>query len=211
VTALRPPPPGSTILLSDRDKISALTAKRLFDIALSFALIGPLALPMIAIGLVVKISSPGPVIFWSSRIGIDNRIFRMPKFRTMHTDTPHVATHLLNRPHQFVTTIGRILRKTSLDELPQLFSVVKGDMSLVGPRPALFNQYDLTRLRTRRGIHQLLPGITGWAQINGRDDLPIPQKVHYDAYYMAKRSLALDVQIIFKTFLNVTCRKGINH
>ncbi|MBL0712761.1 MAG: sugar transferase, partial [Desulfosarcina sp.] len=159
----------------------------------------------------VKFSSPGPIIHWSSRIGIDNRIFRMPKFRTMHTNTPNVATHLLNDPNRFVTPIGRILRKTSLDELPQLFSVLKGDMSFVGPRPALFNQHDLISLRTEKGIHRITPGITGWAQVNGRDELPISEKVEYDAYYLANRTISFDIRIIFRTILSVVNSEGINH
>jgi O-antigen biosynthesis protein WbqP len=186
-------------------------AKRIFDLGLSLVLIGTLAVPMIIIGILVKMSSPGPIIFWSSRIGIDNRIFRMPKFRSMRMDAPNVATHLLDAPDRFVTPIGRILRQTSLDELPQLFSVIKGDMSFVGPRPALFNQSDLIDLRTRKGIHRLIPGITGWAQVNGRDDLPIPLKVEYDAVYAANQSLAFDVHTILRTIMNVLRSEGVNH
>ncbi len=185
--------------------------KRAIDILGGMMLIGVLAIPMLIIGVLVKTDSRGPIIHWSSRIGIDNCIFRMPKFRTMRIDAPNVATHLLNDPRQYVTPIGRLLRKTSLDEIPQLFSVLKGDMSLVGPRPALFNQDDLIALRTMRGIHRLVPGITGWAQVNGRDDLPIPQKVAYDAFYLQNRSLGLDFMIILKTILNVVKREGINH
>ncbi len=185
--------------------------KRLFDIGLSLVLTGLLAGPMIIIGLLVKGSSSGPLIFWSTRIGVYNCEFRMPKFRTMRTDTPNVATHLLADPNQFVTPVGRLLRKTSLDELPQLFSVLKGDMSIVGPRPALFNQNDLIALRTAAGIHRLVPGITGWAQVNGRDDLPISIKVAYDTHYLENRSLALDLRIIIKTISNVLKREGVTH
>ena len=185
--------------------------KRIFDMGLGLVLIGVLALPMIIIAILVKVSSPGPIIFWSSRIGIDNCLFRMPKFRSMRSDAPNVATHLLKNPDRFVTPIGRFLRKTSLDELPQLFSVVKGDMSFVGPRPALFNQDDLVALRTEKGIHRLMPGITGWAQVNGRDDLPIPQKVAYDAVYAANQSLAFDARTILRTIKNVMISEGVNH
>ena len=185
--------------------------KRLVDWVLSLVFIGMGAIPMIMIGILVKLSSPGSIIFWSSRIGIDNRIFRMPKFRTMRVDAPNVATHLLGDADRFLTPIGRILRKTSLDELPQLFSVLKGDMSFVGPRPALFNQDDLIALRTARGVHRLVPGITGWAQVNGRDDLPIPIKVDFDAYYLQNQSLAFDMRTILKTVFNVLKREGVNH
>lgn len=174
-------------------------------------LIGILALPIMIIGLLVKTTSPGPVIFWSSRIGINNCIFRMPKFRTMHLKTPNVATHLLKDPDSHLTPIGRVLRKSSLDELPQLFSVLKGDMSVVGPRPALFNQYDLIALRTEKGVHRLYPGITGWAQVNGRDDLPIRIKVDYDTYYLDHRSIAFDLRTIIRTMSSVFSSEGINH
>ena len=173
--------------------------------------LGILAVPMLIIGLMVKSTSPGPVLFWSSRIGIHNCIFRMPKFRTMHINAPNVATHLLADPDSYLTPIGRVLRRSSLDELPQLFSVLKGDMSLVGPRPALYNQFDLIALRTEKGVHRIHPGITGWAQVNGRDDLPIPRKVDYDAYYLAHRSIAFDVQTIMRTIASVFKREGINH
>ena len=186
-------------------------SKRLVDLVLSLVLIGMAAIPMIMIGILVKRSSPGSIIFWSSRIGIDNRIFRMPKFRTMRIDAPNVATHLLDDADRFLTPIGRILRKASLDELPQLFTVLKGDMSFVGPRPALYNQDDLIALRTARGVHRLVPGITGWAQVNGRDDLPIPIKVEYDAYYVQHQSLALDMRTILKTVFNVLKHEGVNH
>jgi O-antigen biosynthesis protein WbqP len=192
-------------------EILAELIKRIFDITLSMSLIGILAIPMVVIGLIVKSTSPGPVLFWSSRIGIHNGIFRMPKFRTMHINTPNVATHLLEDPDSHLTSIGRFLRRSSLDELPQLFSVLKGDMSLVGPRPALYNQFDLIALRTEKGVHRIHPGITGWAQVNGRDDLPIPRKVEYDAYYLAHRSIAFDLLTIMRTIASVFRREGINH
>ncbi|HMO44128.1 MAG TPA: sugar transferase, partial [Phenylobacterium sp.] len=173
--------------------------KRLFDMAAAFG--GLLVLwPVLAvIAVLVRLDSPGPAIHWSRRVGRDNRLFPMPKFRTMRTDTPDVATHLLEEPERWITPLGRFLRRSSLDELPQLWSVLVGQMSLVGPRPALFNQDDLIALRTQAGVHRLRPGVTGWAQINGRDDLPIPEKVRLDADYMARGSFALDLKIILIT------------
>ncbi len=168
-------------------------------------------LPMVLVALLVRLTSPGPVLYWSERVGKDNLIFRMPKFRTMRVDTPAVATHLLNDPDSYLTPIGPFLRKSSLDELPQLWSVLKGDMSFVGPRPALFNQNDLVALRTAKGVHQLIPGITGWAQINGRDDLPIPVKVALDVHYLKHRSIMLDTKILFLTLLKVLKREGVKH
>ncbi len=159
----------------------------------------------------VWLTSPGPVLHWSQRVGKDNHLFVMPKFRTMRIDTPQVATHLLARPDHYLTPVGALLRKTSLDELPQLVSVWKGDLSLVGPRPALFNQDDLVALRTRCGVHRLVPGITGWAQVNGRDDLEIPRKVGYDAEYMAAQSLAFDLKILALTFWRVMRAEGVRH
>ena len=157
------------------------------------------------------LTSKGPIIYWSNRVGKDNAIFRMPKFRTMRIDTPAVATHLLNDPDRYLTPVGKFLRKSSLDELPQLWSVLKGDMSFVGPRPALFNQDDLIALRTVKGVHRLIPGITGWAQINGRDDLPIPVKVKFDVHYLENRSLIFDIKILFLTLLKVLRREGVTH
>lgn len=183
--------------------------KRTVDLLLASAgllLAGPL---MLMIAVAVKISSPGPVLYWSDRIGRDNRIFRMPKFRTMRVDTPQVATHLLRSARYYVTPLGRFLRSTSLDELPQLWSILVGDMSLVGPRPALFNQDDLIQARTQRGVHRLTPGVTGWAQINGRDELEIPKKVELDAYYLDRRSLALDLKILWWTVFKVLRQEGI--
>jgi O-antigen biosynthesis protein WbqP len=159
----------------------------------------------------VKLTSPGPVLYWSDRVGVDNKIFRMPKFRTMRMETPAIATHLLSNPDEYLTPIGPFLRKWSLDELPQLWSVLTGYMSFVGPRPALFNQDDLIALRTGKGIHRLVPGITGWAQINGRDDIPIPQKVGFDAYYLLHRSFLLDIKIILLTVFKVARREGVVH
>ena len=167
--------------------------KRSSDLIFAVVLLTIFIVPMIFIALFVKITSRGPVLYWSDRVGIDNRIFKMPKYRTMKVGTPAVATHLLTTPDQYVTPIGKTLRKYSLDELPQLFSVIKGDMSFVGPRPALYNQDDLVELRTMKGIHKLVPGITGWAQINGRDDLPIPAKVDLDEYYMKNQSFAFEL------------------
>jgi O-antigen biosynthesis protein WbqP len=185
--------------------------KRIFDLSVSFCGLLVLFIPLLLIAAGIKLTSRGTVLYWSNRVGKDNRIFKMPKFRTMRTDTPSVATHLLEDPDTYVTRIGRILRKSSLDELPQLISIVKGDMSLVGPRPALFNQDDLIELRTRKGIHRLTPGLTGWAQINGRDELPIPVKVEFDNYYLLHQSLSLDMKIILRTALKVIFREGVTH
>ena len=185
--------------------------KRLFDITLALSLFLLFGIPMLFIALLVKVTSKGPVLFWSDRIGKDNTFFKMPKFRTMQMETPMVATHLLTFPDQYLTSVGNILRKFSLDELPQLVSVLKGDMSFVGPRPALYNQDDLIELRTKKGIHKLVPGITGWAQVNGRDDLPIPVKVEFDEYYLKHRSLALDLRTLFLTFSRVVGSRGIQH
>lgn len=185
--------------------------KRLFDISLIVLALLPLIIPMIIVALMVKFTSKGPVLYWSDRVGRNNVIFRMPKFRTMRVDTPSLATHLLSNPDRFLTPIGKFLRKTSLDELPQLFSILKGDMSFVGPRPALFNQDDLIALRTEKGVHVLTPGLTGWAQINGRDELPIPVKVEFDEYYLKNRSFVLDMKILALTFFKVAKREGVAH
>ena len=166
---------------------------------------------MVAIAVLIKVTSLGPVLYWSDRIGKDNAIFKMPKFRTMKADTPVVATHLLKSPDNYLTLLGKMLRKFSIDELPQLFSVLKGEMSFVGPRPALYNQDDLIEMRTERGIHRLIPGITGWAQINGRDDLPIDQKVNLDEFYLHNRSFLLDLKTIYRTIFSVAAGKGIQH
>lgn len=185
--------------------------KRLFDIAVAFILLIFLFIPMLVIALWVKLTSPGPVLYWSDRVGLNNAIFKMPKFRTMKTGTPPVATHLLGKPDLYLTPIGGFLRKTSLDELPQLWSIFKGNISLVGPRPALFNQDDLVALRTEKGIHQLVPGLTGWAQVNGRDELPIPVKVSFDEYYLRHQSFLFDLKILFLTFVKVIRREGVTH
>ena len=185
--------------------------KRLFDLVV-VVLVFPLALTiMLLIALGIVLTSPGPVIFWSDRVGKNNVIFRMPKFRTMKIDTPNVATHLLDNPDQYLTSVGKLLRRTSLDELPQLWSVLKSDMSLVGPRPALFNQDDLIQLRTKNGVHKLVPGLTGWAQINGRDELPIPEKVELDKEYLDRQSFWFDLKIIMLTIIRVFARHGISH
>lgn len=169
------------------------------------------SLPIVLLSILVKVSSKGPVLYWSDRIGRNNEIFRMPKFRSMQIGTPAVATHLLSDPDQYLTSIGGFLRKTSLDELPQLLSIIKGDMSFVGPRPALFNQEDLIALRTESGIHHLKPGLTGWAQINGRDELPIPQKAKLDEEYLQRKSFGFDLYIIWLTFLKVIRGDGVSH
>lgn len=183
----------------------------MFDIGMALLLLCIFALPIVIISILVKATSRGPVLYWSDRIGIDNTIFKMPKFRTMKKNTPPVATHLLENPDLYLTYIGKFLRRNSLDELPQIFSILKGDMSFVGPRPALFNQDDLIALRTERGIHKLIPGLTGWAQVNGRDDLPIPLKVQYDEYYMNNISLSFDMKIMYLTALKVLKREGVTH
>lgn len=185
--------------------------KRLVDIVVALAASAILALPILLVALAVRLTSPGPILYWSDRVGRDNRLFRMPKFRTMWVGTPAVATHMLGNPAAALTPIGGFLRKSSLDELPQLWSILKGDMSLVGPRPALFNQDDLISLRTEAGVHQLVPGLTGWAQINGRDELPIPDKVRLDAFYKEHRSLYLDMKILLLTFFRVLRREGVSH
>jgi O-antigen biosynthesis protein WbqP len=185
--------------------------KRIFDIVLVTMFFIVFFSPMLIIALLVKITSKGPVLYWSDRVGKYNTIFKMPKFRTMMSDTPTMATHLMKNPEQYCTPVGSFLRKSSLDELPQLYSVLKGDMSFVGPRPALFNQDDLIELRTTKGIHNLIPGITGWAQINGRDDLPIPEKVDLDEYYLNNHSFMFDLKTLFMTLLSVISSQGVQH
>jgi len=183
--------------------------KRLFDVILSFAALCVLFLPLAIIALLIRTTSRGPAIHWSDRVGRDNEIFKMPKFRTMRADAPQVATHLMDNPDAYRVPFGSFLRKSSLDELPQLWSVLKGDMSIVGPRPALYNQEDLIALRTEKGVHRLIPGITGWAQINGRDDLPIPVKVEHDVHYLNHQSMRLDLKILFLTVWRVLRRDGV--
>lgn len=185
--------------------------KRVFDLSVALVAAVFLAIPIALVALVVRLTSPGPALYWSDRVGLDNRIFKMPKFRSMRIETPALATHLLQDPKQWLTPIGSFLRKSSLDELPQLWSIFKGDMSFVGPRPALFNQDDLILLRTEKGVHQLVPGLTGWAQVNGRDELPIPQKVQLDAEYLQRRSLLFDLKILWMTALKVLVRDGVSH
>lgn len=185
--------------------------KRLFDLTLACVAALMLATPVILVALAVRLTSPGPALYWSDRVGRHNRIFKMPKFRSMRIDTPAVATHLLQNPDQWLTPIGSFLRKSSLDELPQLWSILVGDMSFVGPRPALFNQHDLIALRTEKGVHELVPGLTGWAQVNGRDELPIPQKVDLDAEYLRRRSFLFDLKILWMTAVKVLSRDGVSH
>jgi O-antigen biosynthesis protein WbqP len=185
--------------------------KRGFDLAAALALAIVLTFPLLIIAVLVRTSSRGPAIYWSDRVGRDNAIFRMPKFRSMYVGTPPLATHLLANPDAHVTPLGKFLRRSSLDELPQLWSVLMGDMSLVGPRPALFNQDDLISARTAAGVHVLRPGITGWAQVNGRDELPIPEKVALDAAYLRNRSFLLDLRILFLTAWKVVRRDGVSH
>ena len=176
--------------------------KRIINFIMALFLLSFLSIPILIIALMVKLTSKGSVLYWSDRVGRDNKIFKMPKFRTMRIDTPPVATHLLSNPDAYLTSIGFFLRKFSLDELPQLWSILKGHMSFVGPRPALFNQDDLIELRTNKEIHKLVPGITGWAQINGRDDIPIPVKVGYDDHYLKNQSFFFDLKILWKTFFD---------
>lgn len=185
--------------------------KRAFDLVLAVAAAVVLAVPVALAALLVKLTSRGPVLYWSDRVGRDNEIFRMPKFRTMKLGTPAVATHLLRDPDAYLTPVGSFLRRTSLDELPQLWSILVGDMSFVGPRPALFNQHDLVALRTQHGVHRLVPGLTGWAQVNGRDELSIAEKVRLDAEYLERRSLGFDLAVLWRTAVKVIRRDGVAH
>ncbi|ANL44327.1 UNVERIFIED_ORG: O-antigen biosynthesis protein WbqP [Rhizobium esperanzae] len=185
--------------------------KRAVDILLAVVASVVLFVPILVVALCVRMTSPGPILYWSKRVGRFNQIFLMPKFRSMRVDTPTVATHLLENPDRFLTPIGSFLRKSSLDELPQLWCILVGRMSFVGPRPALYNQYDLIELRTAHGVDKLLPGLTGWAQINGRDELPIPEKVKFDVEYLHRRSIGFDMRILFLTAGKVIRRKGIKH
>jgi len=185
--------------------------KRIFDLLLGVVILPLLVIPMILISISVSLSSKGSALYWSNRVGRNNEIFRMPKFRSMLIDTPNVATHLLDNPYAYLSPIGGFLRRSSLDELPQLFSVLKGDISFVGPRPALFNQEDLIALRTKKSVDKLLPGITGWAQVNGRDELSIPDKVALDVEYLNRQSFWFDLKILWMTFLKVVKRDGVSH
>ncbi len=185
--------------------------KRFFDLIVAVVLGLIFLLPMLVIGLLIRLSSKGPAVHWSKRVGKNNQIFIMPKFRSMFVEAPQLATHLLTNPDNFITPIGRFLRATSLDELPQLFSVISGDMSLVGPRPALFNQDDLVSLRTENNVHTLKPGVTGLAQINGRDEIPIAEKVKLDKQYLDQQNLFLDIKILFLTVFKVLKSEGVQH
>ncbi len=185
--------------------------KRILDFILASAALVVFALPLMLLALVIKLTSRGPVLYWSDRVGRDNKIFSMPKLRSMRVDTPVVATHLLSDPRSFLTPVGGFLRKSSLDEVPQLWCILRGDMSLVGPRPALFNQHNLIELRTAHGVHTIRPGLTGWAQINGRDELPIAEKVRLDADYVQRKSLGFDAKVIMLTVLKILNRDGITH
>ncbi len=185
--------------------------KRLFDLMAGACAALVLLLPIAVVALAVRLTSKGPALYWSDRVGRNNKIFKMPKFRSMRVGTPAVATHLLADPNSHLTPIGSFLRKSSLDELPQLWSILVGDMSFVGPRPALFNQDDLIALRTQQGVHELVPGLTGWAQVNGRDELPIPDKVKLDVEYLQRQSLWFDIRILWLTFVKVLRRDGVSH
>tara|TARA_R110000772_G_scaffold18200_2_gene50829 strand:+ start:21 stop:581 length:561 start_codon:yes stop_codon:yes gene_type:complete len=185
--------------------------KRVLDLILAFVAVLILLLPIMLVAALVKMTSKGPALYWSDRVGKNNTIFKMPKFRSMKVDTPVIATHLLVDPKSVLTPVGHFLRKSSLDELPQLWSILKGDMSFVGPRPALFNQNDLIALRTDQSVHLLIPGLTGWAQVNGRDELPIPQKVALDVEYLERQSLKMDIKIIWLTFIKVLKKDGVSH
>jgi O-antigen biosynthesis protein WbqP len=185
--------------------------KRIFDLILAVILIIVLSVPMLIIIFAIRLTSKGPALYWSERVGLDNSIYKMPKFRTMKIDTPQVATHLMSNPEKFLSPIGGFLRQTSLDELPQLLSILKGNMSFVGPRPALYNQEDLITLRSENGLDKLLPGLTGWAQVNGRDELSIPEKVMLEVEYMQKKSFWFDLKILWLTFLEVIQGKHVSH
>jgi O-antigen biosynthesis protein WbqP len=185
--------------------------KRIFDLLLGLLASLVLLLPVLLVAMAVRLTSKGPALYWSDRVGRYNTIFKMPKFRSMRVGTPAVATHLLDNPAAHLTPIGSFLRKSSLDELPQLWSILRGDMSFVGPRPALFNQHDLMALRTEQGVHTLVPGLTGWAQVNGRDELPIPEKVKLDVAYLQRQTLWFDIRILWLTFVKVLRRDGVSH
>ena len=188
-----------------------MSVKRVFDLLLAVAAALVLAVPVLLVAVLVRLTSPGPALYWSDRVGRHNKIFKMPKFRSMRVGTPAVATHLLADARSHLTPIGSFLRKSSLDELPQLWSILVGDMSFVGPRPALFNQHDLIELRTQHGVHELVPGLTGWAQVNGRDELPIPDKVKLDVEYLQRQSLWFDIRILWLTLVKVLRRDGVSH
>jgi O-antigen biosynthesis protein WbqP len=197
--------------MNRQEQRKGCSVKRLFDLVLATCASVLLLIPIILVALTVRLTSKGPVLYWSDRIGKDNRTFRMPKFRSMRVGAPAVATHLMKDPALFLTPIGSFIRTTSLDELPQLWSILVGDMSFVGPRPALYNQDDLVALRTRYGVHKLVPGLTGWAQVNGRDDLPIPSKVQFDVEYLQRKSLRFDLYVLWLTAVSVLRRRGVSH
>ena len=194
-----------------KERRKGICVKRLFDLLLALCASVVLALPVAVVAVAVRLTSAGPALYWSDRVGRRNKIFKMPKFRSMRVGTPAVATHLLADARSHLTPIGSFLRKSSLDELPQLWSILVGDMSFVGPRPALFNQHDLIALRTEHGVHELVPGLTGWAQVNGRDELPIPDKVKLDVEYLQRQSLWFDIRILWLTFVKVLRRDGVSH
>jgi len=203
---------SSTISMAvGRIFVEAGLMKRFFDLLLAGLAATVLLVPIGVVAALVRLTSSGPALYWSNRVGRYNRVFKMPKFRSMQVGTPAVATHLLSDPGIYLTPIGSFLRKSSLDELPQLWSILIGDMSFVGPRPALFNQDDLIELRTRQGVHELVPGLTGWAQVNGRDELPIPEKVKLDVEYLQRRSFGFDIRILWLTFVKVLRRDGVSH
>ena len=185
--------------------------KRILDLITAIFLLTLLSLPLLVLSILIKFTSPGPALYWSDRVGKNNKIFKMCKFRTMRIDAPEVATHLLKDANRYLTPIGSFLREFSLDELPQLLNIMLGNMTFVGPRPALFNQTDLIALRTKKNVHTLIPGVTGWAQVNGRDNLPIPAKVKFDEYYLNHRSFLFDFKIIVITAIKVIIREGVNH
>lgn len=185
--------------------------RRLFNLLCSASLLLLFAVPWLCIALAIRITSRGPSLYWSDRVGRDNQLFRMPKFRTMRVGTPALPTHLLTAPSSHLTAIGGLLRRSSLDEIPQLWCILKGDMTFVGPRPALFSQSDLILLRTQSGVSKLLPGLTGWAQVNGRDELSIPEKVRFDAEYLRRRSLFFDLKIVWRTLFKVAAQSGVAH
>ncbi len=202
---------GGPLEAGQSERKTRTDLKRAVDLFLAVVASIILIVPIAIVAVCVRLTSPGPVLYWSNRVGRRNVIFRMPKFRSMRIDTPTVATHLLEDPSRYLTPIGGFLRKSSLDELPQLWCILKGEMSFVGPRPALYNQDDLIALRTAKGVDALLPGLTGWAQVNGRDELPIPQKVEFDVDYLRRRSFVMDMRILAMTVGKVLGSKGITH
>ena len=202
---------GGAGIARGSSRVARSPLKRLFDILLAALILAAVSPLLLLLAALVRLTSRGPALYFSNRVGVENRLFGMPKFRSMRIDTPQVATHLLKEPSAYLTPIGSFLRRSSLDELPQLWSILRGDLSFVGPRPALFNQHDLVELRTSYGVHHLVPGLTGWAQINGRDDLSIPSKVEFDREYMERRSFTFDAQVLCLTAAKILKRDGISH